>query len=288
MQVERRPKIEDSGKGRLRLARVLILFLVGATILAGCGHIRVSIEIGSPDVRATEMAIAPSVVATLGTQAPSPTLTSVATITPVVTHTPTATPLLAATPTETPTTAPAVMPTATPMSNPPLTASQVSCRLSLLSPPDRASFGHETRVVTLQWQFDRALAPAEYFFVNVTYLHRGQIWYDGTWVDSVRQIPSGTRETRWQLHDYLCVDSLSDTDCFDWNVTLKQRGGNRADLEDEVECLSPTWSFCWSGCKRKPTSTPVEPTPALIPPTETPPPAPYPPPSTSTLPPYPP
>jgi hypothetical protein len=265
MQVEKRPETRDGNKNRLRLARVLILTLAVATALAGCGHIRVSIEIGTPDVRATETAIAQS----------------------VVTHTPTATPLSAATPAETPTAAPAVIPTATPMSNPPLTASQVSCQLSLLSPPDGASFERETRVVTLQWQFDRALAPAEYFFVNVTYLHRGQIRYDGTWVDSVRQTPSGTRETRWQLHDYLCVDSLSDTGCFDWNVTLKQRRGNRADLEDEVKCLSPTWTFCWSGCQREPTSTPVEPTPALAPPTEIPP-APYPPPPTSTLPPYPP
>ena len=270
------------------MAHVLILFLVGATALAGCGHIRVSVERTTPNLKATETAIARKVVATLTAQAPSPTLTSVVTATPTVTPTPAATPEPAATPTATLTTTPTVTPTATPMSNPPLTASQVSCQLSLLGPPDGASFEHETRVVTLQWEFDRALEPDEYFFVNVTYPHRGQIWYDGTWVDPTRQIPSGTRETRWQLHDYLCVDSLSDTDCFDWNVALKRRRENRADLEDEVECLSPTWSFCWSGCKREPTSTPLGPTTTLVPPTETPTSAPYPPPPTPTLPPYPP
>ena len=75
-----------------------------------------------------------------------------------------------------------------------------------MSPPDGASFGDETSAVTLQWQFDRALAPDEYFFVTVTYPHDGQTWYDGTWVDPARQIPSGTRDTSWELEDYLCAE----------------------------------------------------------------------------------
>lgn len=73
MRVERRPKIEDSGKGRLRSARVLILFLVGATILAGCGHIRVSVEITAPEPKATETVIAASVVVTPTGAGASPT-----------------------------------------------------------------------------------------------------------------------------------------------------------------------------------------------------------------------
>ena len=45
---ERRPEIRNSSKARLTLARILVLILVGATALAGCGHIRVSIEVGTP------------------------------------------------------------------------------------------------------------------------------------------------------------------------------------------------------------------------------------------------
>ena len=73
MQIERKPEIKDSGKDGLRLARVLALILVGATALAGCGHIQVSVEVASPDVKAT--ATADSVVATPTAPAPSPTLT---------------------------------------------------------------------------------------------------------------------------------------------------------------------------------------------------------------------
>ncbi len=304
----------NSSKDRISLARVLALILVGATALAGCTHIRVSLDRTTPDLKATETAIAHSVVATLTVQAPTPTLTPVATATPVVTHTPTATPRPTATPTPvaiptpvatltgTPTTAPTVTPTATPTKTPtatytptptpfpsydvtttattptpipPLTPSQVACQLSLLSPPDGASFGDETSAVTLQWEFDRTLAADEYFFVNVTYPHDGQTWYDGTWVDPARQIPSGTRDTSWELEDYLCAEALSDSGCFDWNVAMKRRVGGYPDLGDEVECLSPTWSFCWTGCERKPTRTPV-------PPTDTPPPTVYPPLPTKT------
>ena len=68
MPIERTPEIKDSGKDRLRLARLLALILVGATALAGCGHIQVSVEIASPDVKATEMA-------TPTAPAPSPTPT---------------------------------------------------------------------------------------------------------------------------------------------------------------------------------------------------------------------
>ncbi len=68
MQIEGKPEIKDSGKDGLRLARVLALILVGATALAGCGHIQVSVEIASPDVKATEMA-------TPTAPAPSPTPT---------------------------------------------------------------------------------------------------------------------------------------------------------------------------------------------------------------------
>ena len=281
-------------KDRISLACVLVLILVGATALAGCTHIRVSLDRTTPDLKATETAIARSVVPTLTVQVPTPTLTPVATATPVVTHTPTATPRPVATPTGTPTTAPTVTPTATPTKTPtatytptptatattptpipPLTPSPIPCRLSLVSPPDGASFGDETSAVTLQWEFDRALAPDEYFFVNVTYPHRGQTWYDGTWVDPTRQIPSGTRDTSWELEDYLCAEALSDSGCFDWNVSVKRRRGGEPDLGDEVECLSPTWSFCWTGCERKPTRTPV-------PPTETHTTPPYPPPPTAT------
>jgi len=100
MQIERKPEIKDSGKGRLRfgksqslaadcqihrqtagssdpagancgvliLARVLALILMGATALAGCGHIQVRVEVASPGVKATEMA-------TPTAPAPSPTPT---------------------------------------------------------------------------------------------------------------------------------------------------------------------------------------------------------------------
>ena len=297
----------NSSKGRRKLARVLVLILMGATALVGCTHIRVSLDRTTPDLKATETAVAHSVAATLTAQAPTPTLTPVATTTPVVTPTPTATPT--APPTTAPTVTPIVTPTTTPTKTstltptktltatytptptatattptqiPPLTPSQVPCRLSLLSPPDGASFGDETRVVTLRWESDRTLAPNEYFFVNVTYPHDGQTWYDGTWEDPARQIPSGTQDTSWELEDYLCAEALSDSGCFDWNVSVKRRRGGEPDLGDEVECLSPTWSFCWSGCKKRPTFTPVEPTPTPVPPTKTPPPTAYPPLPTST------
>ncbi len=309
MQVEKKRGIEKSGKDRVRLARVLILILVGGLVLTACGHIWVDLEITTPDLKATETAIAWSVVATLTAQVPRTTPASMLTSTPpglvyvpiVVkalprTPTPTKRSTATCTPTKTPTVTstltktPAVTSTpTTPTSELPLKATQVPCRLSLASPPYGASFGGETSVVTLQWELNRALAPDEYFFVNVTYPHGGQTWYDGTWSDPARQIPSGTRETKWQLRDYLCTESLSDSGCFSWNVAIKRRRGDKPDLGDEVECLSPTWSFCWSGCKVKPTSTstPLEPTPTPVPPTETPTPPPYPPPPTPTPPPSP-
>ena len=199
------------------------------------------------------------------------TLTLTRTVTPTLTRT--------STPSPSP-----LMPTPTSIAPPPTPVTPISYRLTLLSPPDGASFGPETSVVTLQWQFGRALAPNEYFFVNVTYPHSGQTWYDGTWVDPARQIPSGTREASWQLRDYLCGEGLSDTGCFSWNVAVKRMKGNRPDLGDETVCLSPTWSFCWSGCERKPTPKPA-PTPTPVPPTHTPvPPTPVPPTPTPTSP----
>ena len=47
-----------------RLARILILILVGATVLAGCGHIQVSVEIGTP------------IAAPTPTNRPTPTMAS--------------------------------------------------------------------------------------------------------------------------------------------------------------------------------------------------------------------
>ena len=262
--------------------------------LGGCTHIRVDVGRATPDVKATETAVAQHVLATLAAQAPSPTATSApsptftspATDTPPVTRPPTVTsppptatrtatwtpiPLATgvASPTEAPTAtrtgAPTQIPAAThtPMSIktptpiPPPTPGPVTCRVSLLSPPEGASFGDETRTVVLQWQFAGALAVDEYFFVNVTYPHGGETWYDSTWLDPARQIPSGTRDTRWELGDYLCAEALSDTGCFDWSVAVKRKRAAYPALGDEVECLSPTWSFCWSGCERKPTRTPT-------------------------------
>ena len=281
----------DGSKDGLRLTRVLILILVAATALAGCAHIRVSVEVATPDLKATETAMARSVAATLATQVPSPMPSDTPTSAPPgPVYVPIVVKARSPTPTKTPTPSPtrARTPTKTPTPTLLLTATQAPCRLSLLSPPDGASFGDETRVVTLQWQSDRALVPDEYFFVNVTYPHDGQTWYDGTWVDPARQIPSGTQDTSWELEDYLCAEALSDSGCFDWNVAMKRRKGGYPDLGDEVECLSPTWSFCWTGCERKPTRTPAPPTethtpqPYPPPPTETHTPQPYPPPPTAT------
>jgi len=282
----------DSSNDRLSLTRVLALILVGLTALAGCTHIQVSLDRTTPDLKATETAIARSAVATITAQVPSPTLTSAATATPRPVATPAVTPTAAptvtptATPTKTPTATCTPTPTATattPTPISPLTPSPVPCQLSLVSPLDGASFGDETRVVTLRWESDKTLATNEYFFVNVTYPHEGQTWYDGTWLDPARQIPSGTRDTSWELEDYLCTEHLSDSGCFDWNVSVRRRKGGYPDLGDGVECLSPTWAFCWSGCERQPTRTPA-------PPTETHTPEPYPPPPTATHtpPPYPP
>ncbi len=270
--------------------------------LGGCTHIQVDVGRATPEVKAPETAVTQEVMATLAapppsptaTSAPRPTFTPAATATPLATPPPTATPhpptpthpatwtpipvaIHTATPTKTqtsistpphtPTTTHTPTPTKTPTPIPLLTPAQPPCQVSLLSPPDGASFGDETRVVTLEWQFNRALAADEYFFVNVTYPHHGQIWYDGTWLDPARQIPSGTRETSWELEDYLCAEGLSDTGCFEWRVAVKRKGGMYPDLSDEIECLSPTWSFCWTGCEWKPTRTPVPPTetPALAP-----------------------
>ena len=262
--------------------------------LGGCTHIRVDVGRATPAVKATETAVTQEVVATLtaqapsptATSAPSPTLTSAATVAPPVTHPLTATPrpptatqvatwtpTPAATDTTTPTKTPTGTSTGTPTQTPaathtptstktptpiaPLTPAQIPCRVSLLSPPHGASFGAETTVMTLEWQFNRALAVDEYFFVSVTYLHDGETWYDGTWLDPARQIPSGTRETKWELEDYLCTEELSDTGCFDWSVAVKRKRGAHPDLGDKVQCLSPIWSFCWTGCERKPTDTPT-------------------------------
>ena len=304
--------IKGNSKNGLRLARIVNLFLVGAMALAGCRHVQVNMESAAPDLKATETAIARSIVATITAQAPSPTATSPPTATPVVAHPPTATPRPptptrtvartpssvatgTATPTKTPTRPSTHTPTKTPTEThtpistktptpmPPLTPGQLPCRVSLLSPPNGVSFGNETSVVTLQWQSDRALTSDEYFFVNVTYLHNGETWYDGTWLDAARHIPSGTQDTSWELDDYLCAEALSDSGCFSWDVAVKRRVGGYPDLGDEVECLSPTWSFCWSGCERQqPTSTPTGPTPTPKPPTATNTPPPYPPPSTET------
>jgi len=205
---------------------------------------------------------------------------------PIVVEAP-ATPTLTRTVTPTPTPSPPI-PTPTATVPQPTPVTPISYRLTLLNPPKGASFGPETSVVALQWQFSRPLAPDEYFFVNVTYPHGGQTWYDGTWADPARQIPSGTREASWQLRDYLCGEGLSDTGCFSWNVAVKRMKGNRPDLGDETVCLSPTWSFCWSGCERKPTPKPA-PTPTPVPPTHTPvPPTPTPVPPTATSTPVPP
>jgi Tol biopolymer transport system component len=57
------------------LACVLVLFLVGATALVACTHIQVSVDIGTPELKATETAIAPSVATTSTAPAPRPTTT---------------------------------------------------------------------------------------------------------------------------------------------------------------------------------------------------------------------
>ena len=57
------------------MARALVVILVGVTILAGCEHIQVRVEITAPEPKATETAIASSVAATPTALGPSPTLT---------------------------------------------------------------------------------------------------------------------------------------------------------------------------------------------------------------------
>ncbi|MFQ5872838.1 MAG: TolB family protein, partial [Dehalococcoidia bacterium] len=63
-------RIVDSSKNRLRLARVLVLILVWVPALVGCGHMRVSLDRTTPDVKETETVVARSVVATLTAQVP--------------------------------------------------------------------------------------------------------------------------------------------------------------------------------------------------------------------------
>jgi tetratricopeptide (TPR) repeat protein len=139
------------------------------------------------------------------------------------------------------------------------------CQLTLLNPHDGATFGPETSEVILEWRFNRSLISEEYFFVDVTYPHDDQIWHDGTWEDSARQIPSGTQETNWILHDYLCQPGFANTGEYSWSVAIKRRAGIAPSIDDEIVCTSSTWVFKWAGCpapKPRPTPTPaLRPTP---------------------------
>ncbi len=71
--------IKDNSRNMKRLAYVLSLILVGATALGGCRHVQVNVERTTPDLKATETAIAYGVAATLTAQVPSLTITSAAT-----------------------------------------------------------------------------------------------------------------------------------------------------------------------------------------------------------------
>lgn len=126
--------------------------------------------------------------------------------------------------------------------------SSAACTVTLLEPADGSQFSDETEIVTLRWQSNRALAPNEYFFVNVPFPHGGQTWYDGTWRDPGQRLPDGTRDTSWNLRDYLCQPEFSDTGGYSWYVALMQQVGAEKSLKDLVICKSSTRSFTWSGC----------------------------------------
>jgi TolB protein len=64
--MDSKPKIKDSSKAKQRLSCVLVVILIGFLVLAGCRHIRVSVEIASPDA---------SVADTVTPTAPSPSPT---------------------------------------------------------------------------------------------------------------------------------------------------------------------------------------------------------------------
>ena len=126
------------------------------------------------------------------------------------------------------------------------------CVVTLLDPPHGREFGGETRNVTLRWSFNRALAPQEYFFVNVEYPHGGATWYDGTWRDPSRQLPDGTRDTSWNLREYLCGPGFSDSGWYKWYVTVLYQLGPEKSLSDGFVCRSEKRDFKWTGCAPTP------------------------------------
>ena len=140
---------------------------------------------------------------------------------------------------------------------PPQGQNESGCVVTLLEPAEGAQFGPETDTVTLRWQFNRALAPQEYFFVNVEFPHGGQTWFDGTWRDPGQQLPDGTLDTSWPLRDYLCGPGFSDTGWYKWWVTVLHQLGPQKSLSDGFVCRSDKRNFKWSGCQPTPTPRPA-------------------------------
>lgn len=128
------------------------------------------------------------------------------------------------------------------------------CVITLLEPAQGREFGSETQNVTLRWSLNRALGPQEYFFVAVLFPHNGQTWYDGTWRDPSQRLPDGTRDTSWNLREYLCGPGFSDTGWYKWFVTVSQQAGPEKAMNDRVVCASEKRDFKWSGCVPTPSA----------------------------------
>ena len=138
---------------------------------------------------------------------------------------------------------------------PPQGAPSSGCVVTLQEPAEGSEFGGGTETVTLRWLFNRALAPQEYFFVNVEFPHGGQTWFDGTWRDPGQQLPDGTLNTSWPLRDYLCGPGFSDTGWYKWYVTVLHQLGPEKSLSDGFVCRSDKRNFKWSGCAPTPEPT---------------------------------
>lgn len=177
---------------------------------------------------------------------PSPTSTSMPTVTPTVTRQPTYTPTATrtSTPTATATATPTEIgspipetPTPTPTLAPKATPTLVFAAPLPLEPEHGKVLVGEAENIVLRWESVGALAEDEWYAVSLRYLQDGQILYSGHQV----------KENEWQLPaEFFFAKADPPERAYQWDVTVvRVESGPKGEIGIDISPRSESRTFYW-------------------------------------------
>jgi len=139
-----------------------------------------------------------------------------------------------------------------------------TCNLTLLTPGSNEQINPLNRAARLGWRLNRAIAPEEYYFVEIKYRSKGVPKSYGSWDQETGYISDLRTPSfgAWMPHI-----KCSDDGSYEWRVSVRRRTGAQPSTTDPIVCPTAWRMLRWAQCDPPSIVDVTTPPPAAPPPT---------------------